>query len=91
MFLWAATDGSADLLQSPRHVSPGGYVELVENYTRLLTDDNSLPEDSPLSIYYDVLEKALAGAGLFLLTGSALKSYMEEAGFVDVTVCLSST
>jgi len=68
------------------HTLPGGYAELVENRIMLFSDDNTIPSDSPLYDYYELIDRGMEKMGVTPKTSSDLKKYLEDAGFVDVTV-----
>jgi len=69
-----------------RHTAPGGYAELVEDGTRLYSDDGTLPVGSPLDVYIKSLNEALTVADLPPMSSARLQRYLTDAGFVDVSV-----
>ncbi|KAF4840238.1 Secondary metabolism regulator LAE1 [Colletotrichum siamense] len=63
---------------------PGGYVELQEGEIRLMSDDDTLPADSDLAKYIDLLQEAAEKNGRRWMDMRAVKAKMLDIGFVDV-------
>ena len=62
-------------------------MEAQEIDARITSDDNSLPPNSAIVEWCDLLQEGIVKAGLSLqVTGSEYKQMMEDAGFVDVQV-----
>lgn len=73
--------------QSFKHLRPGGWVECQELSVDVKSDDNSLPEDGYIRNWCLNEEEAWKKIGLsVVLTGEQLRSWMEKAGFVNVTI-----
>ncbi len=69
------------------HAKSGGYVEAQEMDVEILTDDDSFPPDSAIREWCRLGDEGAKNMGLQLrISSSQLKQWMEEAGFVDVTV-----
>ncbi|TGZ79502.1 hypothetical protein EX30DRAFT_109173 [Ascodesmis nigricans] len=69
------------------HIKLGGWVELSEHtLDPLYCDDDTLKEDSSLSLYYRVFRKSLELSGLDPgLSAEGLMQVLREAGSVDVS------
>jgi hypothetical protein len=72
--------------QMYKHTRPGGYCELADLAFTVHTDDNTMPDDSPVKIYFELLEKAMNEAGRPGYTGAQLEKFLRDAGFVDIVV-----
>lgn len=73
--------------QSFKHLKPGGWVECQELSVDVKSDDGSLSEDSYIRKWCLNEEEAWKKIGLsVVLTGEQLQSWMENAGFVNVTI-----
>ncbi|GKT75609.1 methyltransferase domain-containing protein [Colletotrichum tofieldiae] len=68
------------------NLNPGGYIELQEPDLFAQSDDDSLPSDCALNRYCKLLSEAMAKLGREYVSVPALKTLMEEIGFVDVTL-----
>jgi hypothetical protein len=58
----------------------------VETGPRTLSDDNTIPSGCALEVYMDKLGEGLTKSGIPLLSPPILKTYLLDAGFVDVKV-----
>ncbi|KAI9817912.1 MAG: hypothetical protein M1832_004532 [Thelocarpon impressellum] len=75
------------LEQSYRHLKPGGWLEMQEIVVDIRTDDDSFLPNSAIQQWCALLEDAVQKVGFSLrLDPAELRRWMEEAGFVDVTV-----
>ena len=73
--------------QAYKHIKPGGYVEAQEMSVDIMTDDKSFPEHSYIKEWCDLLESGVLNTGYSIrLTPDELRHWIEDAGFVDVTV-----
>ncbi|KAL9131007.1 MAG: hypothetical protein Q9217_000949 [Psora testacea] len=73
--------------QSFKHCKPGGWVESQELDIIAYTDDDSIPSDSYIYKWCANQEEAIQKIGLTLrISGEKLRSWMQSAGFVNVTV-----
>ncbi|WDK21026.1 methyltransferase domain-containing protein [Colletotrichum graminicola] len=72
------------LQQAYDHLSPGGYVELIEMNPKPLCDDDTLPEGSPLVKSVQMLEEAATIFGRPFVDIHSLKEKMIQIGFEDV-------
>ncbi|KXH45423.1 TAM domain methyltransferase [Colletotrichum nymphaeae SA-01] len=72
------------LTKAFQHLVPGGYIELQEPDLHAESDDASLPRDCALDKYCDLLREAMVQLGREYVSVPALKTVMEEVGFVDV-------
>ncbi|EQB50563.1 hypothetical protein CGLO_09984 [Colletotrichum gloeosporioides Cg-14] len=77
-------DWDAYLTKIYENLVPGGYVELQEGEIRLKSDDDTLPADSDLAKYIDLLQEAAEKNGRKWMDMRAVKAKMLEIGFVDV-------
>lgn len=69
------------------HMKPGGYVEAQEVLPVPKTDDDSFPPDSAMQEWARVIYEGTAKLGLNIRVPSTqIKTWMEQAGFEDVTV-----
>ncbi|KAK1729382.1 S-adenosyl-L-methionine-dependent methyltransferase [Colletotrichum acutatum] len=66
------------------NVAPGGYLELLENQVDPVSDDNTLPKDSSIHEYVNLILSGSEKMGRVFVDVSALKSLVVEAGFVDI-------
>jgi len=70
--------------QAYRHTKPGGWVEFHDCIPDCLTDDDSLPFDTPLAVWCREIGGAARSVGKAWDVTPFLKSYMEGAGYVNV-------
>jgi ubiquinone/menaquinone biosynthesis C-methylase UbiE len=70
--------------QAYRHLKPGGWVEWHQKYPWFLSDDGSLPPETPIEMWGKYFFEAAEKFGTPVETAQKLKPWMEEAGFVDV-------
>jgi len=69
------------------HTKPGGYVEAQEVDVDFQTDDDSFPPDSAMREWLRLIVKGAANLGLNMRVPSTqFKTWMESAGFEDVTI-----
>ncbi|KAK1451957.1 hypothetical protein CMEL01_06531 [Colletotrichum melonis] len=66
------------------NIAPGGYLELLENQVDPVSDDNTLPKDSSIHEYVNLIRSGSEKMGRVFVDVSTLKSLVVEAGFVDV-------
>ncbi|KAG7050626.1 TAM domain methyltransferase [Colletotrichum scovillei] len=66
------------------NIAPGGYLELLENQVDPVSDDGTLPKDSSIHEYVDLIRSGSEKMGRVFVDVSTLKSLVVEAGFVDV-------
>ncbi|GKT55105.1 methyltransferase domain-containing protein [Colletotrichum tofieldiae] len=86
-FMTSSIANWKDLLtKSFNNLNPGGYIELQEPDLFAQSDDDSLPSDCALNRYCKLLSEAMAKLGREYVSVPALKTLMEEIGFVDVTL-----
>lgn len=65
-------------------MSPGGWIEQVEQDVGIYCDDDTLPSDSILVPLREMFIKAAARSGRPLDTMLQMRSRIEAAGFVNV-------
>ncbi|KAJ5668909.1 hypothetical protein N7462_009979 [Penicillium macrosclerotiorum] len=63
---------------------PGGWIEQLEFDINIMTDDNSMPADSPLASWGDNFIDCAERAGRSLTVQKTMRTSIENAGFVDV-------
>lgn len=67
-----------------RHTKPGGWCEFKDFDLTVRTGDDSLPEDSHILKYHNLVFEALGKIGRDHMPGPKLKKWVEEAGFFDI-------
>ncbi|KAL1304797.1 hypothetical protein AAFC00_003726 [Neodothiora populina] len=78
------SDWSALCNEALRCIKPGGYIEIVEHSIHTFSDDGTLPPDSTLAVWGDVMDKIGRKWGKTFNVWKESKSILERAGFVDV-------
>ncbi|PMD19557.1 S-adenosyl-L-methionine-dependent methyltransferase [Hyaloscypha hepaticicola] len=71
--------------QAMRTLKPGGHIEIVEMHVIPTSYDNSLPKDSQIQAFYDVLSEVGKGVGIDLAVAQKFHGMLEKAGFEGVT------
>lgn len=71
---------------SSRNLEPGGYFEIQDTKLPVRCDDGTLPDDSQLVRWSDLLLQASINAGRPCDLTPKLAGVLERAGFVGVTV-----
>ncbi|EPS44118.1 hypothetical protein H072_1866 [Dactylellina haptotyla CBS 200.50] len=70
--------------QAYKALKPGGYLEILEPDSHLHSDDNTLPEDSPLmqwnNAFIDAAEKGVGS----IVEAPKYKDYIVDAGYVEI-------
>ncbi|KAF4970218.1 hypothetical protein FSARC_2704 [Fusarium sarcochroum] len=72
--------------QSHKNLYPGGVIEMIDIVYPMQSDDDSLPEDSALYKWSNLLHTAFVNNGSPMNSALKYKDQLEEAGFVDVNV-----
>ncbi|KAF8542380.1 S-adenosyl-L-methionine-dependent methyltransferase [Trichophaea hybrida] len=67
-----------------RVTKPGGYCELGESGGILYSDDNTM--HLGIKLHYDLCREAMETIGRSFPTSSQLRTYLENAGFVDIQI-----
>ncbi|KAI9894484.1 MAG: hypothetical protein M1814_003242 [Vezdaea aestivalis] len=70
--------------QAQRALQPGGWIEIVDWHFIPASYDNSLPKDSQIQAFYDVMADAARKVGLDFGIAHKLRGMIEEAGFANV-------
>jgi hypothetical protein len=65
-------------------LKPGGWIELVEIHVVPQSQDNSIPENSQLVEFYNVLKPLGTRLGIDLDVAIKFKGYLEDAGYESV-------
>lgn len=65
-------------------MKPGGWIELVEIHVVPQSQDNSIPENSQLVEFYNVLKPLGTRLGIDLDVAIKFKGYLEDAGYESV-------
>ncbi|KAI9802363.1 MAG: hypothetical protein M1833_001869 [Piccolia ochrophora] len=73
------------LVQAYDNLAPGGWIESQEYETTSRTDDDTFPKPSALLNWIENLNKAAATFGKPTNIAHAMKKYVEDAGFINVT------
>uniref|UniRef100_L2FAS6 Methyltransferase domain-containing protein n=1 Tax=Colletotrichum fructicola (strain Nara gc5) TaxID=1213859 RepID=L2FAS6_COLFN len=68
------------------NITPGGYLELQEAEMAFLSDDDTLPADSALVRFGELLRGAGTKFGRNFVVASELKGLMADVGFENVTL-----
>jgi hypothetical protein len=66
-------------------LKPGGHIEIVEMHVIPTSYDNSLPKNSQIQAFYDVLSEVGEGIGIDLAAAQKFHGMLEKAGFEGVT------
>ncbi|KAK2009648.1 S-adenosyl-L-methionine-dependent methyltransferase [Colletotrichum eremochloae] len=66
------------------NLTPGGYLEVMENQADPVSDDGTFPKDCAIAKYVEGLQEASEKIGRVFVDITKLKGIMEEVGFVDV-------
>lgn len=67
-----------------RNTSPGGWVEFQDFDLRTYTQDNSAAPDNKVVEFFKLIMEACEKFGRMASPGENLKTWVEEAGFVNV-------
>lgn len=70
--------------QAYAHLAPGGWIEQMETSIVMRSDDGTIPEDSVMKTWSEVMMRCGEKAGRPLDTAETCKSGIEKAGFVEV-------
>ncbi|KAH6646523.1 S-adenosyl-L-methionine-dependent methyltransferase [Truncatella angustata] len=82
---WDMESDSVNLSHIRIYLKPGeGVIEHVEIDWEPLSDNNSLPSDSKFRLEFNDVNLAYEDAGQPISLKSSPKSWLEEAGFVDI-------
>lgn len=73
--------GGANML---RHIKPGGWCEFKDWDVTPVSPDNSLPENSEMVKFIDLIISACSKIGREPRPGHQVKKWLEDAGFVNV-------
>ena len=69
-----------------KSLRPGGWVECQELDYRCRSDDNTMPEDSPLKMWEDEWTRAIQKTGLNgFCRPEVVEQQMRDAGFINIT------
>jgi hypothetical protein len=71
-------------LNNYRYLNSGGYVEVKDMDFPLRCEDGSLPRNSALQQWSDLMVQASERSGFFLNTSEKAADLMRKAGFVEV-------
>lgn len=75
-----------DPLNYRRHLKPGtGYIEQVEIDLQPRCDDNSLPANANINVWYDYLRDSTERANRPVAYQHNTTTMLRQAGFIDVT------
>ncbi|EXF76336.1 hypothetical protein CFIO01_10242 [Colletotrichum fioriniae PJ7] len=66
------------------NIAPGGYLELLENQVDPVSDDGTLPKESSIHKYINLIRSGSKKMGRLFVDVSTLESLLVKAGFVDV-------
>ncbi|KAJ0330244.1 hypothetical protein COL5a_003303 [Colletotrichum fioriniae] len=70
--------------QQEFNIAPGGYLELLENQVDPVSDDGTLPKESSIHKYINLIRSGSKKMGRLFVDVSTLESLLVKAGFVDV-------
>lgn len=65
-------------------MKPGGWIELQEPHVNAFCDDGTMPDDYPVKVFYELLQKAFRGFGTDVHISTNLVPKLEAAGFVNI-------
>ncbi|KAH8896408.1 S-adenosyl-L-methionine-dependent methyltransferase [Thozetella sp. PMI_491] len=71
--------------QSFEFLNPGGWIEMSDIVCELKSDDNTVPENSPLKKWTELSLEASKKLGRSIDSAKQYKDQLEAAGFVNVT------
>ena len=80
----AVSDWPAMARKSLEALRPGGWMELVDLTNPPVSDDNSMPKDSQLRKFFDILTGGCAKVGRDLHMPRKWRPLLQEAGFVNI-------
>lgn len=83
----AISDWPKLLRQCYEHTRPGGYVELQDWNTWVYSQDGTLPPDSALNKFHQMVCSGRHNQGFNMKPGVDLEHWLGDAGFVDIQVC----
>ncbi|KAG6182054.1 hypothetical protein E4U36_003604 [Claviceps purpurea] len=63
---------------------PGGWIELQEFLPTVLCDDGTMPDDDPVKVLYEKIERSFEKFGLRVTLPPKLEPYLREAGFENI-------
>jgi SAM-dependent methyltransferase len=66
------------------NLEPGGFMESHELFTKIYCDDGTMPPDYELLEWMKTQDRAAMTLGMPLRIANKLKTWYEQAGFVDV-------
>ena len=69
-----------------RNLNPGGYIEIQDIVCKMCSDDGSLPEDSDLKRWADLLNEGFRGKGRPMDSALQYPEQLAAAGFVDIGI-----
>jgi hypothetical protein len=72
------------LLTEIRHLNPGGYIEMADICFPVQCDDESMPKDSTLRNWADLLLAGTIKIGRPINSAKDYKQQLEKAGFTNV-------
>ncbi|KAN0123026.1 methyltransferase domain containing protein [Hyaloscypha variabilis] len=70
--------------QAMRTLKPGGWIEIVEMHVIPISYDNSLPANSQIQAFYDVLAEIGQKVGIDLAVAQKFRGMLEKAGYEEV-------
>lgn len=70
--------------QAYANLAPGGWIESFEGSIQFLCDDGTMPANSHVAKYHEVLGGAAAKAGNYMDIMKEMRGFIEDAGFVNV-------
>lgn len=76
---------AAGILTNHRALKPHGWIEIVEMHVNPSSYNDSLPPESQIMEFYNVLADIGRKIGIDLAVAQKFKAMMEKAGFEDVT------
>lgn len=66
------------------NLNPGGWLELAEGQFELRTDDNSMPDDYPPKVAFEMMAEGLKKSGRIDPTREIMIKFFEDKGFTNV-------
>lgn len=79
-------DWTALYREAYRALQPGGWLESVEGSPHLVSDDGTIPDESPIAQWGKFFEEGgkKMGRSFMVVQDGTQRKAMEEAGFVDI-------
>ncbi|PHH60645.1 hypothetical protein CDD81_1396 [Ophiocordyceps australis] len=88
MLTASISDWPKFMRQSYQNLEPGGWIEILDVYLQLQSDDDTIPPDCAAAKWGDHMIEAAAMLNRPLDSMTHYKEQLLDAGFINVTQCL---